>query len=119
MVSSFLLICYSFAPRVKVDNPATSKTILLDVVLHNMVVPMGVYTDIAILGKTEVHDALEDAASFWNAGNTMNNMVGKVIVYPLAIIYLGVGRLRGRQKRKVSHNTATIFNDIATTLINV
>ena len=58
------------------DDAAVSEPVLQYVVLHDMVVLMGVNADVALTGKTEIHDAFEDAMSIRETGNTVNDMIG-------------------------------------------
>ena len=58
------------------NDAAVSKPMLQYVVPHDMIVLMGVNADVALMGKTEVHDAFEDAMSIRDAGNTVNDMIG-------------------------------------------
>ncbi len=57
------------------DDTAVSETVLQYVVLHDMIVLMGVNADVALMGKTEVHDAFEDAMNVGETGNAVNDMI--------------------------------------------
>ena len=58
-------------------NDATvSESMLQYVVLHDMIVLMGVNADVALMGKTEIHDAFEDAMNVGETGNAVNDMIG-------------------------------------------
>ena len=61
---------------------------LFDVVLHDMVVPVGVYPNVWVFGETEFHDAPEYTMSIGITGNTMDYMIGLSIVQPLTFIYI-------------------------------
>ena len=57
-------------------NDATvSESMLQYVVLHDMIVLMGVNADVALMGKTEFHDAFEDAMRVRETGNAVNDMI--------------------------------------------
>ena len=56
--------------------------------LHDKVVLMGIDADVCIMREAEIHDIGEDAMNVRVAGYTMDDMIGKSIIYPLAIIYL-------------------------------
>ena len=58
------------------DDAAVSESMLQYVVLHDVIVLMGVNADVALMGKTEIHDASEDAVCVREAGNTVNDMIG-------------------------------------------
>ena len=58
------------------DDTAVSESVLQYVVLHDMVVLMGVNADVALMVKTEIHDASEDAVCVRGTGNTVNDMIG-------------------------------------------
>ena len=58
------------------DDAAVCESMLQYVVLHDMIVLMGVNADVAFKGKTEVHDAFEDAVCVRGTGNTVNDMIG-------------------------------------------
>ena len=58
-------------------NDATvSESMLQYIVLHDMIVLMGVNADVALMGKTEIHDAFEDAMNVGETGNAVNDMIG-------------------------------------------
>ena len=58
-------------------NDATvSESMLQYVVLHDMIVLMGVNADVALMGKTEIHDAFEDAMNVGETGNAVNDIIG-------------------------------------------
>jgi hypothetical protein len=44
-------------------------------VLHNLVIAMGVDTDISIARETEIHDGTEDAMYIRITGNAVDNVV--------------------------------------------
>jgi hypothetical protein len=44
-------------------------------VLHNLVVAVGVNTDISIMRETEIHDGAENAMYMWITGNAVDNVV--------------------------------------------
>ena len=50
---------------------------LLDVVLHDKVVLVGVDTDICITREAEIHDVAEDAVNIRIAGNAMDDVIGQ------------------------------------------
>ena len=58
------------------NDAAVSEPVLQYVVLHDMIVLMGVNADVALMGKTEFHDAFEDAMYVGVTGNTVNDMIG-------------------------------------------
>ena len=58
------------------NDAAVSEPVLQYVVLHDMIVLMGVNADVALMGKTEFHDAFEDAMRVRKTGNTVNDMIG-------------------------------------------
>ena len=58
------------------DDATVSESMLKYVVLHDMIVLMGVNADVALTGKTEIHDAFEDAMRVRETGNTVNDMIG-------------------------------------------
>ena len=58
------------------NDAAVSEPVLQYVVLHDMIVLMGVNADVALMGKTEIHDAFEDAMRVRKTGNTVNDMIG-------------------------------------------
>jgi hypothetical protein len=58
------------------NDAAVSEPVLHYVVLHDMIVLMGVNADVALMGKTEVHDVFEDAVCVRETGNAVNDMIG-------------------------------------------
>ena len=103
----------------KVDDTALGEAVLLDVVLHDTVVLMGIDSDVYIMRETEVHDIAKDAVNIWITGYTMNDMVGQGVVCPLTIIYLRVGRLRRVQKGEIADDATSVLNDKATMLLHI
>ena len=57
------------------NDAAVSEPVLQYVVLHDMIVLMGVNADVALMGKTEFHDAFEDAMNVGETGNAVNDMI--------------------------------------------
>ena len=49
LVYVIFLICQAFVARCEVDDATIGKAVLLDVVLHDMVVLVGVDTDVRIM----------------------------------------------------------------------
>lgn len=49
---------------------------------HDVVVSMGIDTDMSLSGMTEVHDTLEDSVSLWHTGNPMDNMIRHRVAGP-------------------------------------
>ena len=68
---------------------------LQDVVLHNLVVAVGIYADVLVVGETELHDAAKDAVNIGVAGNAMDYMIWLRVIYPLTFIDLGISRFWG------------------------
>ena len=96
------------------NDAAVSEPMLQYVVLHDMIVLMGVNADVVLTGKTEVHDAFEDAMRVWGTGNTV-----KGVVKPFTVINLGVSRFWGGQKGKVANDLPSILYHIATILSHI
>ena len=92
---------------------------LLDVVLHDTVILMGIDTNVFIMREAEVHDIAKDAMSIRVAGYTMYDVIGLYVVKPLAVVYLRVGWLWRRQKSEITHDMASILYDIATMLFHI
>ena len=115
----YLLIGKPFVTGGKVDNAAIGETVLQDIVLHDVVVPMGVNANVPLFGEAEVNDALEDAASFRYAGNAMDDMIGKNVIHPLTTINGRVSGFGRWQKSEISHHKAIVLNHIAAVLLNV
>ena len=82
------LISQPFVTRGKVDDAAIGEAVLLDVVLHDAVVFVGVNANVHIMGEAEVHDVVEDTMDIRVAGDAMDDMIGHYIVQPLTIVYL-------------------------------
>ena len=69
------MISKSFVARQQIDDTAIGEAVLQDVVLHNLVVVVGIYADVLVVGETELHDAAKDAVSIGVAGNAMDYMI--------------------------------------------
>ena len=68
--SLFLIIFYhiirqSFFPIIKINDATIGTAVLLHVVTHNMVVPMGVDANILFFGKAEIQNTLENSMNLW------------------------------------------------------
>ena len=63
------LKCQSLIPRSKINNPAIGEAVLLDVVLHDTVVLMGVDANVCIAREAEGHDVFENTVYIRVAGN--------------------------------------------------
>jgi hypothetical protein len=61
-LSNDFLISQSLIALQQIDDAAIGKTVFHDVVLHNLVVTMGVYADIRVIRKAEIHDAARRVA---------------------------------------------------------
>ena len=72
----------------EVNDAAIGEAVLLDIVLHDMVVLMGIDADVCITLETEVHDVAEDVVNIRVAGNAMYDMIGLYVIQPLTILYL-------------------------------
>ena len=82
--------------------------------LHNLVVTMGVYADVRIMGEAEFHNTSEDAVSIWITGYSMDYMIRLNIINPLTFANLSISQLWRWQKSKVANDLATVLNDKTT-----
>ena len=57
-------------------DAAVCEAVLEDVVLHDVVVAMGVYADVGVVGETVVHDAAEDVVNMRITGNAVHYVIG-------------------------------------------
>ena len=76
----YFLISEPFITVGKIYDAAIVETVLLDVVLHDMIILMGINTDVGIMQKAEVHNVGKDAVNIRIAGNTMNDMIGLYVI---------------------------------------
>ena len=98
---------------------AVCEAVLEDVVLHDVVVAMGVYADVGVLGETVVHDAAEDVVNMRITGNTVNHMIGLCVINPFAIADGAVGGFWRRKKCEVCHNLTIFLDDVAAVLLHI
>lgn len=54
--------------------------------LHDAVVAVGIDADVAVVGEGELHDGMEDAVRFREAGDAVDDMVGQGVVDPLSVV---------------------------------
>jgi len=94
------LISKSFVARQQIDDAAIGEAVLQDVVLHNLVVAVSIYTDVRIMGEAEFHYASEDAVSIWITGYSMDYMIRLNIINPLTFIDLVVSGFGDGRKAK-------------------
>ena len=83
-----LLVSKSFIAVGKKYDTTIGEAVLLDVVLHDTIILMGIDADVCIMRETEVHDIAKDTMYIWVAGYTMNDMIGLYVIQPLTIVYL-------------------------------
>ena len=100
-------------------DAAVCEAVLEDVVLHDVVVAMGVYADVGVVGETVVHDTAEDVVNMRITGNTVNHMIGLCVINPFAIVDGAVGRFWRRKKCEVCHNLTIFLDDIAAVLLHI
>ena len=74
------------------DDAAILKTVLFDVVLHDMVVMVGVYAYIPVFGESVIHNVAKHMAHIRVAGDTVDHMIRLFVIEPLAFVYLFVCR---------------------------
>ena len=74
------LISQALVARSEVDDATIGKTVLLDVILHDTVVPVGINTDVCITREAEIHDVAEDSVNIWVTGDSMYDMIRKGII---------------------------------------
>lgn len=66
-----------------------------NVVLHDGIVAMCVYTNVPVMGETEIHDIAEYVVAIRVTRNAMDDMVGLLVIKPFPTINPAVGWLRG------------------------
>ena len=123
---SHFLISQTLVAINEVNDATIGEAVLLDVMLHDKVVLVGIDADVCIMGEAEVHDVAEDAVNIRVAGNAMYDMIGFYVIQPFAIVYLRVSRLRGGQKSEIADNllwrlvlTIALFNDKTSMLLHI
>ena len=68
---------------------------LQDIVLHNLIVTVGIYTDVRVMGEAEVYDAAKDSVNLRVTGYSMYYVIRSYIIEPFTFINPGVSRFWG------------------------
>ena len=106
----YFLICQSFVAVGEEDDTAVGEAVFEDVVLHDAVVAVSVDAGVAVAGEGKLHDSVEDAVCFREAGDAVDNVVGQGVVEPLTVVDSAVGRLGRGQEGEVGHDAAVVFH---------
>ena len=91
---SMQLISQAFVTGSEIDDAAVCEAVGGDAVPHDMVVPVSIDADVRLLLETPVHQGGEDSMRIRRAGYAVNDMVGRSVIQPSAIIDMGIGGLR-------------------------
>ena len=89
-LSCDFLIGQPFISRCKEDDSAVGEAMLLDVVLHDKVVAVGVDADVAIFREGVFHDVAEHVVYIGVTGDAVDDMVGLFVIHPMAVVYLHI-----------------------------
>ena len=89
-----LLISKTFIAVGEVDDATIGELVLLNVVLHNQIILMGIDADVCIMRKAVIYDLAENAVNIRITGNAMDDVIGFYIIQPFTIIYTRVCRFR-------------------------
>ena len=92
---------------------------LEDVVLHDPVVLVRVDPDVRIGGEGIVHDGGEHAVDLRQAGDAVDDVVGKRVVQPLPVFDIGIGRFRRGHEGEVADDTAFLRQDTSGVAVQV
>ena len=84
----FPLILIFVTQRHTIDDATIGKAVLLDIMLHDKVVLVGVDTDVCITHEAKIHDVAEDAVNIRITGNAMDDVIGFDVIQPFTIVYL-------------------------------
>ena len=71
--------------------------------LHDEVVPVGVYADIGVVGEAPVHNQPEHPVDLRTTADPVDDVVGLAAFRPLPLIDLRIRRLRRRHEREISY----------------
>ena len=109
-VLDYFLVCQSFVAVGEEDDAAVGKAVFEDVVLHDAVVAVGVDADVAVAGEGELHNGMEDAVRFREAGDAVDDVVGLAVVEPLPVVDSAVGGFGRGQEGEVGHDAVVVFH---------
>ena len=84
--------------------------------LHDAVGAVRVYANVGVAGEAPVHDGFEDSMGVGGAADAVDDVVGKSVVEPGAVVDLGVGRFRRGDECEVCDDTGVFF-DYETVLV--
>ena len=74
-----LLVCQTLVAIREVDNPTTGKSVLLQIMLHDTIVTMGVNAERARLRESPIHDAVKDSVHLRQPGEAVDDIIRFVI----------------------------------------
>ena len=101
------------------DDATIGEAMLLDIVLHNMVVMVGVNPDIPFFGEGVFHDVMKHMMDIWITGDAMDDMIGLFIIEPLAIVNLRISRLRRGKECEVCDHSPLLHHDKAAAFFHI
>ena len=107
---SHLLVGQPFVAVGEEDDAAVGEAVFEDVVLHDAVVAVGVDADVAVAGEGELHNGVEDAVCFREAGDAVDDVVGLGVAEPLAVVDSAVGGFGRRQEGEIGHDVSILFD---------
>ena len=87
--------------------------------LHDMIVSVGINTNVWVFGKTELHNATEYTVSIRITTDPMDYMIWQLIIKPPTFIDSGISGFWGWQESEIANDLAVIFNDKAAIPFNI
>ena len=103
----------------QLDDATVLKTSMLQAMLHDFIVTMGINADVMIMPETVVHDTAKDTMSIGITGNTMDYMIGFCIIKPLSLVDLGISWFGRSKESKVTNHLTIVFNHKASVILHV
>ena len=92
-----LLKGFAWSAVEQVDDPAAGESVLLQDVVHDDVVFVGVYADVSGLGEGPFQKPVCCFMARFTHGDAVDDVVWRV-VQPLAVVYPGICRVRARNE---------------------
>lgn len=97
------LKCNAWRSVVDIDDPTAFKAVFYQEVLHHFVVGMGVNAQAVCAFATPLEGGGRDPLMTAVGSEAMDDIIGSV-VRPRAVLYIGIGRVRARNKTKRADN---------------
>ena len=116
---SEFLVCQAFVSVGKMDDSAISEAGLKYTVLHDMVVTVSVYTEIAAPLRAPAETGLGNTVTVRSRCKTVYGCIRRGVIQPGSRFDDAIGRLDSGNEGECAHDDAVILNHITHSFVNI